>query len=457
MGSKAQEKQLSLKLWLFVVAICCDKFFLIYHNFKNGLYSVSQLIAECVHRFVKGDCEGVFGEHAAKYPENHQVSLRVLAEKGGAYIGIAADEVQQVIVVDDRLSWRINVMKSLEKFARTEMNHVFLILCGSSASFVRLLFRSKRPEALRNFDFDLNASLCERFYVPANRTMESLKLCLSNRYPERQFTDTDVCTMLMTTGGIGRFVHNYVLSESRTSSGRKANPRKLYADTATCYFLIANLVILMNSTSFDNMKECRFEGILKCPGVSMKKVEKVLTEIGHYDAISVVDNLVNEGVLYVSDDGPLDDLCTVELAVPQDWQFFCSDGEVSVDDYTLFAASLLMIYGGIENNTGKPFERFVRCRLHQLNSRFHYRGRYLKIVEGLLYVGCYVDQKYSKEYRSVHELVDKNTFQEDELFAWEGEVGLDGICIRVKTNYGGKKIHKNHHIISCIYSGWLAV
>lgn len=432
-GVQGTGKTTLLKAMVIVVAICCERFFFIYHNYKDGLYSSGQLIAECVHRFVHGKCDGKFGDFAATYPHDTHICLKTLSDTN-CYIGIVADEVQHVVAIDERLLWRIAVMKSLEGFARTELHHVFLILSGSSASLIKLLFRSMRPESLQNFDFDLNASLCQRYYVPAIRTVRSLRLYLSDRYPHKEFTDSDIGTMLMATGGIGRFVHNYVQNPKAAAaiSGRKADPRTLYVDPSTLYFLIANLIVSVNSELFDSLKNSTFEGLDRCPGVSKNIVEDVLAEIGQYNANNVINNLVDQGVIYVSDDGPLDAMFSVELAVPQDYQLFTADG-VCFDDYTLFAASLLMIYGGIENNAGKAFERFVRFRLHQLDSRFRYRGRYLVIVHDKLYVGQYADAKYSKERSSQGEaVVDLDTFGQDEMFAWEGEIGLDGVCIRVE-------------------------
>ena len=431
-GVQGTGKTTLLKAIVIAVAICCEKFFFVYHNYKDGLYSSGQLITECVHRFVHGKCDGKFEDIAAQYSDDTHTCLKTLSDSN-CYIGIAADEIQHVIVIDERLSRRIAVMKSLEGFARTELHHVFLILSGSSANLIRLLFRSMRPESLQNFDFDLNASLCQRYYVPANRTVQSLQFYISDRYPHKEFTDSDIRTMLMATGGIGRFVHNYVQNPIAASinSGRKADPRTLYADPATLYFLIANLIVSVNSELFDSLKNSAFDGLDRCPGVSKKIVEDVLAEIGQCNADAVINNLVDQGVLYVSDDGPLDDMLAVELAVPQDYQLFATDG-VSFNDYTLFAASLLMIYGGIENNAGKAFERFVRFRLHHLNYRFRYRGRYLVIIDGILYIGQYADAKYSKERSSQGEVVvDIDTFGQDELLAWEGEIGLDGVCIRV--------------------------
>mmetsp|Transcript_7793 Transcript_7793/g.11598 ORF Transcript_7793/g.11598 Transcript_7793/m.11598 type:complete len:238 (-) Transcript_7793:1264-1977(-) len=236
MEFKAQGKRLYSKQWFLWLPFVVINFFFIYHNYETGLESSSQLIAECVHRFVNGICNGKFGDFAAEYSHDTHTCLRTLSGHN-CYIGIAADEVQDVVVIDDNLLWRINIMKSLEEFSRTELHHVFLILTGSSSSLIRLLFRSRRPASLQNFDFDLNASLCQRNDVPANRTVHSLRSYLSECYPHQKFSDSEICAMLMATGGIGRFVHNYVQNPmAGASSGRKVDPRTVvYADPSTLY------------------------------------------------------------------------------------------------------------------------------------------------------------------------------------------------------------------------------
>lgn len=462
-GVQGTGKTTLLKAMVIVVAICCEKFFFIYHNFKEGLFTSDQLIKECVYRFQNGKCDGKFGDIAKTYQRDLSVSLEPLA-KLNIYVGIAADEVQQVIVVDKDLDWRINIMKSLENFARTEMNHVFLILSGSAANLARLLFRSMRPKNLVDFDFDLNASLCDRYYVAANRNKSSLESYLKDRYPTHVFDSSEICKILMKTGGIGRFVHNYMQNFAvdgyNPTTGRKANPRALYADPSTFYLIIANLIMAKNSVIFSSLKNNSYNELTHCPGVPLNDVIDLLNQIGKYDSVAIVNNLVDLGVLYVSQDGPLDSFYKVEFAVPLDWVLIENNknNEISLDDYTLFAASFLMIYAGIENNAGKAFERFVRCRLYHLNSNFHYYGRFLRIIDKKLYIGEYEDAIYSKECISLVKEIDLNSFvYEAELFVWEGEIGLDGVCIRVErvnNDDVDQSKKKKTKIPNVFISGW---
>ena len=141
-----------------------------------------------------------------------------------------------------------------------------------------------------------------------------------------------------------------------------------------------------------------------------------MESVGCTNPADTVLQLVDQGVLYV------DNLSsTVSLTILEDGLLFAPNEEKSsFEDYTRFAASLLMVYGGIGNNAGKPLEQFIRSRLKALNPKFNYCGRSLKIIDERIHI------INSSETVALSPAVLCNG---SELFVWENEVGLDGICI----------------------------
>lgn len=422
------------------VLICCSNYLLIYHDYKNSsITSIKHLTCEANVRMLNNNFLGKFGNmDIAEYLQPPYLSvgsyIKKIHKNYGSYVGFILDEVQ-VLYQDRNNTEQLNILREIEGYART-CRKAMIVLTGSSSDLVSVLLNRKRDIEGRLI-VDFNRQLCIAFPIAALRDIHSLSQYLTTRYgmsPET-LSHTYLCTMLYHTGGIGRWIHESVMNDNNPKhlSGPVIASRvnrflQSYHNSETWLFIIFGLFLIEMEGTEQYIKlkahwQHPHENPLdypKCEKFDYQRICHALRLIGIDDPSSVIDFLVDTGVLYVEHDQLPPYTSTIQVALPQMMQHSMLFSAVSGEEIARLGGAYCTLYvHNLGINGGKAVESLVRPRLHKLNPHI---------------------LTSSFAFYTAHETIHSLSFQGNDrlisnnlndllgyIFEWNEDLGLDGI------------------------------
>ena len=455
-GVEGTGKTTILQAVAVAVAVCSARYFLVYVDYKQlpHPYPPARILAEVFIRVNESDFASQFGTLRSCAGRATTLLLELDSRLDGAVpgrvvklsdvlqkmatsnlscrVGLIADEIQEKVLPHAlAASPEVTLLRDLESFARHSAG-ALLVLSGSSANLRARLFRKERDIVYDAYP-DFNQSLTSYYHVSALRTLPKLQRYLSQRYSD-MFRDSALLAhtaevLLHRTGGIGRLVHDAVMTPSKALA-RVYSPTEEFVKTDGCLFVLVNCIRRHVGRTSSELEVAISAAASSSPqtltpahvGMPFALALAELKDHHVSKPEHCIQRWLDMGLLYVDNEKQ------VQLARPIDaMDYFV--GQPSADDLLLLQLVSAMVQRPeLENNAGKPLERLMRPRIHALLETSKYSG--VLSLESSATDGESVwitendGRKWRVDIESLVRLDNKNV-------RWINETGLDGLYFRV--------------------------
>ena len=427
-GIEGTGKTTIARAMVLAVSICSAKYLLLYYEYKPRVTSkydiptVEHLVKETFSRLFLRNFSGEFGSMMLQENVKRMDFPTILYHMRKHYdcaVGVVADEVQHLMQLSadtDLQNGRIAALQSFELFARNS-NRSFVVLTGSSANLRSRLYSHSRGEAYQDFP-DFNRSLCDYFFIPALRDTESLKTYIQIRYPKKEYDESTFRTILYTTGGIGRWIDDYVSMDYPRSPNVSASFEAELRNVNGALRIIVALIVSGNLPVVAMLKQFwAGNGVLsldQCFGVKLGYVQILLVKLGFNHPEEIIYDLVDKGFLYLHkqcEKSPEE----VQLSIPA----LAKHSETGdVESALLLAITAIMLYTDIQLNAGNAMKAFVYPRLVKLSGA-QLKAMSLKTLS--------IDADGCLCFAGGCKATDSKELSREGLFKWKNEIGLDGV------------------------------